>query len=115
MSRWQLARTISSSISRWQLARTAITPKLYNTRSAPLPCCSAKAARFLLPSLLMTLVGTIGVLLIGLRMQIAGVLAVNAKDLVNPDGFDGVRRKGGPLQLQLVLVRWPRLLAPYRP
>ncbi len=45
-------------------------------------------------SSLMTLFGTMGVLLIGLRMRIAGVLAAVTKDLANTDGIDGMGRNG---------------------
>jgi len=51
----------------------------------------------MLPSLLMTLAGTAGVLQLGLRMRIAsagGVLAASAKDLFSPDGIDGPNRNG---------------------
>jgi len=55
-------------------------------------------------------------------MQIAGVLSANAKDLVNPDWITGGKTKSlvgrdrvvRLLQLQLVLVRRPRLLAASR-
>jgi len=72
------------------LARSASTPSFSRTHSGPrLPTRIAKAARFLLPSWVTTLLGTTGPLLAacsGLRLRVAGVTAAEGNGLENPVG-----------------------------